>query len=290
MKFAFIRAEKAQYPIVVLCRVLDVSRSGFHAWMRRAPSRRARVDAALAAEIAEVHATSRRTYGSPRVHAELRARGRRIGAKRVARLMRERGLQSKRRRRFKATTDSKHALPVAPNVLKRNFTVEAPNKVWVGDITFIWTREGWLYLAVLIDLFSRAVVGWSTSDRIDRVLALDALAMARGRRDVEAGLVEHTDRGSTYASADYRETLDAAGITCSMSRKGDCWDNAVAESFFATLKTELDVDDFATRAEARSALFEYIEVFYNRHRRHSFLGYDTPLEAEMKFNWIKKAA
>jgi transposase InsO family protein len=290
VKFAFIRAEKAQYPIVVLCRVLGVSRSGFHAWLRRPPSKRACNDAALGAEIAEVHATSRKTYGSPRVHAELRARGRRVGAKRVARLMREKGLQSKRRRRFKATTDSKHGLPVAPNLLQRNFTVEAPNKVWVGDITFVWTREGWLYLAVLIDLFSRAVVGWSTSDRIDRALALDALAMARGRREVEADLVEHTDRGSTYASADYREALDHAGITCSMSRKGDCWDNAVAESFFATLKTELDVDAFATRAEARSALFEYIEVFYNRQRRHSFLGYDTPLEAEMKFNRIKKAA
>src|SRR5262249_12545519 len=200
VKFAFIRAEKAQYPVVVLCRVLGVSRSGFHAWLRRPPSKRACNDAVLGAEIAEVHATSRRTYGSPRVHAELRARGRRVGAKRVARLMREKGLQSKRRRRFKATTDSKHALPVAPNLLPPNFTAEAPNKVWVGAITFVWTREGWLYLAVLIDLFSRAVVGWATSDRIDRTLALDALEMARGRRDVEADLVEHTDRGSQYAS------------------------------------------------------------------------------------------
>ena len=290
MKFAFIRVEKAQYPVVVLCRVLGVSRSGFHAWLRRAPSKRVRSDVALAAQIAEVHAMSRRTYGSPRVHAELQERGHRVGAKRVARLMRERGLKSRRRRRFKATTDSKHGLPVAPNLLKRNFNVVAPNKVWVGDVTFIWTREGWLYLAVMIDLFSRAVVGWSTSDRIDSALALDALAMARGRRDVGPDLVEHTDRGSTYAAKDYRTALDDAGITCSMSRKGDCWDNAVAESFFATLKSELDVDAFATRAEARTALFDYIEVFYNRQRRHSFLGYETPLGAEMKFNRVTKAA
>lgn len=290
MKFAFIRAEKAQFPIVVLCRVLGVSRSGFHAWSRRPTSKRACSDASLGAQIAEVHANSRGTYGSPRVHAELRARGSRVGAKRVARLMRERGLKSKRARRFKATTDSKHALPVARNLLMRNFTVEAPDKVWVGDITFVWTREGWLYLAVLVDLFSRAVVGWATSDRIDRALALDALAMARGRREVQRHLVHHTDRGSQYASTDYQDALTSAGIACSMSRKGNCWDNAVAESFFATLKSELDVDRFATRAEARSALFEYIEVFYNRARRHSFLGYETPLDAEMKFKRLEKAA
>jgi transposase InsO family protein len=290
VKFAFIRVEKAQYPIGALCRVLGVSRSGYHAWARRQPSKRAREDAALGVEIAEVHAQSRRAYGSPRVHAELRARGRRVGAKRVARLMRERDLRSKRRRRFKATTDSKHSLPVAPNVVQRNFKVDAPDKVWVGDITYLWTGEGWLYLAVILDLFSRAVVGWATSERLDRQLALDALEMALGRRDVRRGLVHHTDRGCQYASGDYRARLDARGITCSMSRKGDCWDNAVAESFFATLKTELDAEDLETRAKARSSLFSFIEVFYNRQRRHSFLGYATPEQIEKMFVQIKKAA
>ena len=289
MKFAFIRAEKAQYPIVVLCRVLGVSRSGFHAWLRRVPSRRAREDEALCIEIAAVHAESRKAYGSPRIHAELRDRGHRIGAKRVARLMRENGLQSRRRRRFKATTDSKHALPVAANLVQRNFAVDAPNKVWVGDITYIATREGWLYLAVIIDLYSRAVVGWATSERLDRSLTLDALELAVGRREIVRGLVHHTDRGCQYASREYRARLRGLGIKCSMSRKGDCWDNAVAESFFATLKSEMEIGRSATRAEVRSALFDYIEVFYNRRRRHSFLGYATPEQVESSYR-IKKAA
>jgi transposase InsO family protein len=225
VKFAFIRAEKAQFPVGVLCRVLGVTRSGFYAWLHRAPSRRAVDDRALAVEVREVHARSKRRYGSPRVFKELRARGRSVSRKRIERLMREQRLRSKRARRFKATTDSAHALPIAPNVLERAFTVDAPNKAWVGDITYVWTREGWLYLAVIIDLFSRAVVGWSTSARLDRGLALDALRMATGRRDVAAGLVHHTDRGCQYASRDYQRALASHGIVCSMSRKGDCWDS-----------------------------------------------------------------
>lgn len=289
MKFAFIHAEKASFSIVMLCRVLGVSRSGYHAWAKRAPSKRAMEEQALAVEVAAVHAESRGIYGSPRVHDELR-RQRKVGRRRVARVMRSLGLKSKRRLKFRATTDSNHAHPIAGNVLDRDFKVDAPNKAWVGDITYVWTREGWLYLAVILDLYSRAVVGWATSSRLDRGLALDALDMALGRRE-RAAQIHHTDRGCQYASRDYRERLERNGITCSMSRKGNCWDNAVSESFFATVKTELvHHEDFATRAQARSALFEFIEVFYHRRRRHSYLGYDTPEEFERKFFQINKAA
>jgi transposase InsO family protein len=290
VKFAFIRAEKASFPVEVLCRILGVSRSGYYAWEQREPSQRALADQALSVEIIEIHKRSRETYGAPRVHDELRDRGHRISRKRVERLMRELGLMPKRQRLFKVTTDSNHVLPVAPNVVQRAFTVDAPNKVWVGDITYVRTREGWLYLAAIIDLFSRTVVGWATSDRLDRTLVLDALELAIGRRE-KAPEVHHTDRGCQYASGDYRARLQALGIVCSMSRKGDCWDNAVSESFFATLKTELvHHEDFATRQQAHSALFDYIEVFYNRQRKHSFLGYATPEQVEKQFTSVNLAA
>src|SRR5438105_8507144 len=199
--------------------------------------------------------------------------------------MRELGLRSLRKRRFKATTDSNHSLPVAENVLDRKFEVDAPNVAWVTDITYVWTSEGWLYLAAILDLFSRRVVGFAMSERIDRALVLEALAAAVGRRVPNAGLVHHSDRGSQYASNDYQTALDDLGVVCSMSRKGNCWDNAVAESFFATLKTELVYQRrFATREEAREAIFDFIEVFYNRERRHSSLGYVSPMEYEMKFD------
>jgi transposase InsO family protein len=289
VRFAFISAEKAWAPISALCKVLGVTRSGFYAWQQRDPSEQAIDDQKLALEIAAIHKASGETYGSPRIHAELRAKGLHVSRKRVARLMRELGIKSRRKRRFKATTDSGHKLPVADNVLDRKFDVDAPDVAWVTDITYVWTDEGWLYLAAILDLFSRRVVGHAMSERIDRALVLEALRDAVGRRVPDVGLLHHSDRGSQYASSDYQDALSERGITCSMSRKGNCWDNAVAESFFATLKTEcIYVRRFATRAEAREAIFHFIEVFYNGQRRHSTLGFVSPMEFENKFIEEKK--
>jgi putative transposase len=286
----FIATEKAWAPVTTLCRVLEVSRSGFYAWEDRDPSKRSMDDEKLCVEIVAIHKASRGTYGSPRVHAELQALGIAVSRKRVARLMRTLGLESPRKKRFKATTDSKHDMPVADNVLDRQFEVEAPDLAWVTDITYVWTDEGWLYLAAILDLFSRRVVGFAMSDRIDRALVLQALKLAAGRRVPNAGLTHHSDRGSQYASSDYRKALGDLDIVCSMSRKGNCWDNAVAESFFATLKTELVYRRrFATRAEAREVIFDFIETFYNSHRRHSTLGYLSPMEFENKFIEEKKS-
>ena len=290
MKFVFIAAEKAWAPVATLCRVLEVSRSGFYAWEDRDPSKRSMDDDKLVVEIVAIHKASRETYGSPRVHMELQAMGIAVSRKRVARLMRTLGLESPRKKRFKATTDSKHDMPVAENVLDRKFEVEAPDLAWVTDITYVWTDEGWLYLAAILDLFSRRVVGFAMSARIDRALVLQALRHAAGRRLPDAGLTHHSDRGSQYASADYRRALRDLQIVCSMSRKGNSWDNAVAESFFATQKTELVYRRrFATRAEAREAIFDFIETFYNPRRRHSTLGYLSPMEFEKKFIEEKKS-
>lgn len=291
MKFAFILARAVAFPVAFMCRVLGVSVSGFYAWRRRPEPERAKVDARLAVEVAASHKRSRGRYGSPRVHADLRARGVRVGRKRVERLMREQGLQARRRRRFRKTTDSAHAQPIAPNVLERDFETSAPNQVWVTDVTYVWTHEGWLYLAAIIDLYARRVVGWATSESNDTKLALAALAMASSRRKPPRGLVHHSDRGSPYASDEYRRALAQLGIVASMSRKGDCWDNAVAESFFATLKVELvDDADYATRAAAASSIGDYIESFYNRERRHSHLGYVSPVEYELKTEVASLAA
>jgi len=291
VRYGFIRAEKANFPITVMCRVLEVSTAGYYAWSKRRPSRRQVANQRLVMAIRDIHAGSRRTYGAPRVRAELVARGEAVGKNRVARLMRQEGIQARRKRKFRRTTDSKHALPVAPNVLQRDFEADAPNEAWVTDITYVWTLEGWLYLAAILDLFSRRVVGWAMSTSLDRGLALDALQMALQGRQPPPGLVHHSDRGCQYASHDYRAVLDAHGIVCSMSRKGDCWDNAVAESFFGSLKAELLNDmDFATRAEARSAIFDYIEVFYNRRRRHSYLGFLSPADYERLANQPALAA
>ncbi len=283
MRFRFIKAEKAHYPIRLLCRCLAVSRSGYYAWRGRAPSARVQEDARLRVEVAVSHSASRRTYGSPRILRDLREDGHRVSRKRVARLMRELGLEGRRKRRFRATTDSQHRFPVAPNVLMRDFEVDAPDTAWVTDITYLATLEGWLYLAVILDLFSRRVVGYAMSEQIDRALVLEALGKALKQRPGARDLVHHSDRGSQYASHDYREALDQAGITCSMSRRGDCWDNAVAESFFATLKMELLYElPLQTRSETRSAVADYIETFYNVRRRHSSLGYQSPVEFELQ--------
>ena len=290
MKFAFISEEKVAFPIAALCRLLAVSPSGYYAAQGRPRSLHSRRDERLAEQVTEVHLASKRRYGSPRVHAEIKAAGARVGRKRVARLMRENKLVGRTRRRFRTTTDSKHDFAIAPNILQRDFVASAPDRAWVTDITFVWTAQGWLYLAVILDLFSRRVVGWATSQNVDRHLALAALNTAMARRRPAAGLVHHSDRGSTYASADYRKVLHARGIECSMSRKGDCWDNAVAESFFSTLKRELEgIDDFESRDGATLSIGDYIDGFYNVQRRHSAIDYTSPIEFEL-IHSAKRAA
>lgn len=283
MKFARIHVGKARWPVEVQCAVLGVSRSGYYAWKARPASLRAKDDAELLVEIKAAHKVGRKAYGSPRVHRELRANGRRVGKKRVERLMREEGIAGRKRRRFRRTTDSNHPDPIAPNVLDRAFDVSLPNKAWVTDVTYVWTRAGWLYLAAILDLCSRRVVGWATSENNDRALALDALRRATTTRRPAAGLLHHSDRGSVYASGDYGEALKKIAAVKSMSRKGNCWDNAVAESFFATIKGEMiDHVEYQTRVDATAAIDDYIECFYNTRRRHSSIGYVSPVEFEMK--------
>jgi transposase InsO family protein len=267
---------------MLMCRVLEVTRSGFYAWRTRAPSERARKDQRLRIEVRAIHRETRGRYGSPRIHKELQARGERVSRKRVARLMQAEGLRGRKKRRFQKTTNSDHTYPIAPNVLNRKFDVgevPGPDQVWVADITYVPTREGWLYLAVILDLATRLVVGWSMGETLETKLVIGALEMALRRRRPPPGLLHHSDRGVQYASNEYRELLERQKAVVSMSRKGNCWDNAVAESFFATLEIELIEDaDWDTRNEARSAIFDFVEVWYNRHRRHSSLGYLTPAE------------
>jgi putative transposase len=283
VRFAFIAAEKAAFPVRLLCRALHVSRAGFYAWQARPPAPRTRADDRLGLEISAIHAESRERYGSPRIHAELADRGCRTSRKRVARLMRVRGLAARRRRRFRVTTHSRHPFPIAPNILARQFERAAPDQAWVTDITYIPTGEGWLYLAVILDLCSRFAVGWALSARLTDDLTLKALGMALARRRPRPGLLHHSDRGSQYARGDYQRMLAQHEIICSMSRRGDCWDNAVAESFFATLKVELVHDTaWATRAAARTDLFDYLELFYNGQRRHSALGSLSPRAFESR--------
>lgn len=281
MRFQFIQAEKANYPVRVMCRVLNVSTSGYYAYLEREPSTRQREDERLKVHIGAIHVRSRGTYGRQRVGRQLLRENVEVGKQRVARLMREMGLQGLPRKRFRRTTDSNHVRPVAPNVLDRQFEAERPNQFWVTDITFIWTWEGWLYLAAILELFSRRVVGWAMQPHMRTELALEALHMALGRCVPDVGLVHHSDRGVQYAASSYQAALDESNIVCSMSRKGDCWDNAVSESFFGTLKTELiNRYSWPTRREAKVAVVDYIEGFYNPHRLHSSLGYVSPLEFE----------
>ena len=291
VRYRFVWAEKAEFPVVLICRMLEVSTSGFYRWTKRTESTRARSDRAVTLDIKAAHRASRGTYGSPRIHRELAAQGHKVGRHRVTRLMRENGLRGKQRRRFRTTTQSNHRWPVAPNTLDRQFAVTRPNVAWVGDITYVWTLEGWLYLCVILDLYSRRVVGWAMSARIDQALTVRALSMALEACDPGPGLIHHSDRGSQYAANDYQSLLRARGITCSMSRKGNCWDNAVAESFFATLKVEFIHESlFRTRSQATTEIFEYIEAFYNRVRRHSFIGYVSPQEFESDYVRLHSAA
>lgn len=271
--------EKANFPIVVLCRVLRVSRAGFYAWRARPESAHAREDRRLAVRVRAVHEQSRCTYGSPRVHAELAAADEHVSRKRVIRLMQQEGLVARIRRRYRCTTMSEHDQPVAPNLLARRFGADAPNQRWVGDTTELAAGAGKLYLAAVIDLYSRFVVGWAVSAVNDRHLAMKALDQALRRRCPGAGLLHHSDQGSPYASEDYRRVLTTHGITCSMSRRGNCLDNAAMESWFSTLKAELG-ERFDSPAAAKAALFDYVEVFYNQQRRHSALDYVSPAAYE----------
>jgi transposase InsO family protein len=260
---------------------MEVSRSGYYAWRRRVPSRRQLETVRLDIEIKAVYQAHKGRPGSPKIASELRERGIKVSRNRVASRMREMGLKSRTRRKFRVTTNSRHKYPVAANLLQRDFRSDHPNRVWVSDITYVWTREGWLYLTVFIDLFSRSVVGWSVSASLGHEMVVKALKRAVRRRQPPKGLIIHSDRGVQYASSDFRQALNFHGFVQSMSRKGDCWDNAVAESFFKTIKTELIYQNtFFTRDQAKKDIFEYIESYYNGIRKHSTLGYKTPIQYE----------
>ena len=283
MRYGAIQEHDRRDPIRLMCRALAVSPAGYYAWRSRPESHRAVSARTLLSAIRVIHQESRETYGSPSIWDALLKQGHRTGEHRVARLMRQHGIRAKTVKKWRATTQSQHRFPVAANTLNRQFTVEYPNRVWAGDLTYIWTAEGWLYLAVLLDLYSRAVIGWAMGVRLTVDLAERALTMALANRTPTAGLLHHSDRGSQYAATSYQQLLATHGITTSMSRTGNCWDNACVESFFGTLKRELVYHrHYATREDATQDIFEYIEVFYNRKRRHSTLGYDSPAEYEAR--------
>ena len=281
-----IQSLAADHPVRIMCRILGVSRSGYYAWGRRVPDRQAQTDAQLLAEVRRIFTESRQTYGSPRVTAALRQAGQVCNHKRVERLMRTAGLSGRSRKRFRVqTTDSKHALPIAPNRLSPAPPCTARDQVWLTDITYVWTQEGWLFLACLLDLYSRKVVGWAMGESLATTLPLLALRMALTRRRPAKGLLHHSDRGVQFASGDYRQQLARHGLLASMSRKGNCYDNAAMESFWSTLKQELVYRrQFQTRTDARQAIFEWIEVFYNRTRLHSSLGFQSPVDFENQLN------
>lgn len=281
MKYTFIRNHRSDHSVARLCTVLGVSESGYYDWLDRPLSRTARKNRQLVTKIRCFHQASNEIYGSPRIHKDLVESGERVSRQRVARLMRRSQIQSKVARKFIVTTESKAKTPVAPDRLRRNFNTGKQNQAWVGDTTFIRTRQGWLFLAVVLDLYSRKVIGWAMSHRNNTDLVSDALTMAFWRRKAYQDVIVHSDQGRTYTSVRYRSLIEEHDAKCSMSRKGDCYDNAVAESFFSSLKTELvDHEDYRTREQARQSLFEYIELFYNRRRRHSYLGYVSPDEYE----------
>ena len=283
MRYRVIQEHDRRYPIRLMCRTLAVSPAGYYAWRVRPESTRAVANRDLLTAIRLRHHDSRQTYGSPRIWRALRKQGHRVGEHRVARLMRQAELQAKTVKKWRATTYSLHGLPVAANTRDRQFTVRQPNRVWAGDITYVWTLEGWLYLAVLLDLYSRAVIGWAMGPRLTGDLTEQALRMALSTRQPTAGLLHHSDRGSQYAAGAYQQLLTTHGITASMNRTGNCWDNACVESFFGTVKRELVYHrHYATREAATQDIFEYIEVFYNRQRRHSTLGYNSPADYEAR--------
>lgn len=283
MRFVFVRDHRETFRVVSMCRMLDVSRSGFYAWLGRDEAPRDREDNRLVPLIRAIYDDHRFVYGAPRIHKALQRSGETCSRKRVARIMRRMGIRSKATRRFRIrTTNSKHDHPIAPDLLQRNFSATAPNRAWVSDITYIGTEEGWLYLAVIMDLFSRRIVGWSMGSTMEVSLVAAALTMAVGSRRPTPGCIFHSDRGSQYACAEFRGALKSAGLVASMSRRGDCYDNAAAESLHHSLKTEcVLLQDYKTRDEARASVFDYIERFYNRQRLHSSIGYQSPAEFEL---------
>jgi putative transposase len=279
VKYAWIDGQRDAYPLQALCDLLGVSTSGYADWKACGGPTHWLSDEQLLALIRSVHAQYKQAYGSPRITDELKERGIPVSRERVRRLMKANGIRARHKRRYKATTDSKHALPVAPNLLDRQFETSAPDLVWTADITYIATREGWLYLAVVMDLYTRMIVGWSMDSRMTRELVMNALRMARFHCKPKPGLLHHSDRGSQYCSGDYQALLAEYGMVASMSRKGNCWDNAPMESFFNSLKNErVFHEDYTTREQAKQDLFDYIEVFYNRRRRHSALRYKSPAQ------------
>jgi len=283
VRYRFVREHCKQFPITILCHVMRVASSGYYAWLRRPESPRRRANRTLAVQISAAHRRSRRTYGRRRIHIQLQRDGITCSRNRVARLMRQNGICGLRRRAFRVTTNSKHGFPVAANLLARNFTAAAPDQVWVSDITYLACEEGWEYLVTVMDLHSRRIVGWAMQSTLERSLTLRALEMAIAQRRPAPGLIHHSDRGVQYACGDYQTALNEQGMVPSMSRKGDCWDNAPKESFFGTLKCELGLHGLRPpREQAHRKLFEYIEVFYNRQRLHSSLGYQTPVAFEMQ--------
>ena len=285
MKYGFIDSNRKNFVLKIMTRVLSVTKAGYLAWKRRGPSARKQEDDVLREEIKVIHSNSKRTYGAPRIKISLAAQGKNVSQRRTNRLMHEAGCETKYRKRFVITTNSKHSSAIAENKLNREFQADKPNQKWVTDITYLDTSEGWLYLAVVMDLFSRLIVGWAFAITLETKLVLDALSMARAHRkpDLTTGLLHHSDRGSQYASVEYRKALTELKATCSMSRKGNCWDNAVMESFFSTLKLELDLDKMiGDRAFTRTTVFSWIEGWYNRVRKHSSLGYLSPVEFEAK--------
>ncbi len=278
MKYAWIEAQRGCFGLDEMCSVLDVSVSGFRSWKRGGnPNRKRLTDSQMLTLIRAIHRELKGAYGSPRMVRELRGRGFPAGKERVERLMRENGIRARHKRRYKVTTDSRHNMPVAPNLLDRDFSPQGPNMAWTSDITYLWTDEGWQYLAIVLDLFNREVVGWSLKPRMTADIVTDALTMAWFRRKPASGLIHHSDRGSQYASQVFQSRLKEYGMVCSMSRKGNCWDNAPTESWFNSFKNErVHGLRYATRSEMTAMTFEYIEVFYNRKRRHSTLGYKSP--------------
>ena len=284
MRFRFIEDHRATYPVRAMCGALDVSSAGYYTWRSRPESRRSATNRGLLDDIKRVHRDNHGCYGSPRIHIELEAQGRGASRGRIERLMRRHGVRAiMARPRWVSTTDSQHDLPIAPNLINRNFVASAPNRIWLADITYVETGEGWLYLSAVMDLYSRRIIGWAMRDNLRTELPLAALQMAISAQRPGKELIHHSDRGVQYASDAYRQALDANGITASMSRKGDCYDNARMESFFHTLKTErVHHQQYATRVEAQRDIFAYIEGFYNRTRRHSAIGYISPIQMELK--------
>jgi putative transposase len=291
VRYGRIDSLRQDYPIAFMCRVFEVSVSGYHAWRKRPPSRRAQEDKRLEVEIKAAHQRTRQTCGPERLQQDLSDHGIQVGVHRIKRLRKKLGLRCKQKRKFKATTDSKHALPVAPNLLDRNFTVSAPNQAWVADITYVWTEEGWLYLAGIKDLFNGELVGYAIGERMSRHLVMQALFRAAAAKRPPKGLIHHSDRGSQYCSEDYQKLLRQFGMQVSMSRKGNCWDNAPMESFWGTLKNELvHHRQYQTRQEAKQDIIEYIEIFYNRYRKQARLGYLSPAAYTQKFYATQIAA